>query len=412
MDCLRFFLTLLSFLLIQSSKEDVTVPQNLKSIAKKSISSKLNDNIKPIIANNHVFYLEKGNTKVYDINNGYSSTLNPHLELEAILCTKTNINFHTIFFERECILYITKEKGKNTFDSQFLYDINLKKNFGDCYYSMRIYYDDATNYAAVYNKEASNNIIILDFKKLNDGEKDYKILEIKNSYRIYQSLIYTNPNGDKSALIITDYTGIKFYNLNGYLSGIFSNREGELIDSKDGGNNGLICFIDGDKLLYVYFNTFRVFELDPIKEIYKKDQLLDVGEYIKCLLGLKDGKVLIGTNEGYIYLISYSNNELKIIDNKQICNEPVYSLSYDNNCLEGTLSCYKFAANCNKLLIFQIGIEDEKSNNYQSNSNQNDNNDYGILILIVVAIIICIIIFNYSNYCKNQNNNHSVISHV
>ena len=115
MDCLRFFLTLLSFLLIQSSKEDVTVPQNLKSIAKKSISSKLNDNIKPIIANNHVFYLEKGNTKIYDINNGYSSTLNPHLELEAILCTKTNINFHTIFFERECILYITKEEGKKYF---------------------------------------------------------------------------------------------------------------------------------------------------------------------------------------------------------------------------------------------------------------------------------------------------------
>ena len=118
---------------------------------------------------------------------------------------------------------------------------------------------------------------------------------------------------------------------------------------------------------------------------------------------------MIGTNEGYIYLISYNNNELKIIDDKQICDKPIYSLSYDNNCLKGTLSCYKFVANCEKVLIFQIDIEDEKSNNYQSNSNQNNNNNNDLLIIIIGAIIICIFICCCCKGCKNQNwNDHDI----
>ena len=406
MNCLRFIFILINISLIQllnTLSKIVEIPKNLQNIKKRYVSSKINNNVMPIIAYNNIFYLENENTKVYYINNDYTYTLKPLLNLEAILYTNTIINFQTLFMARECMLYITEEKGKNTFNYQFLYEIDLKKNFGYCYYTLRIYYDQDTKYAAVYNYERNNKIIILDLEKLKKGEnkEDYIILEVKNSYSISRTMIYSNLKEDKSVLIITDGSGIKFYNLKGYLSSFWSNKEGKLIDSKEGGNNGLIDFIDGDKLLYAFYNNFRVFELDSLKEIYQKDYLLDEGEYIKCLLGLKDGNVLVGTNEGYIYLLSYSNNELKFIDYKKICNEPVYSLSFTNNCQEGTLSCYKFAANCKRILIFEIGIGDKSSNNYINKSNKNDNDNINIFIIIIAIIIISIIIYSS---CNSKNN--------
>ncbi len=81
----------------------------------------------------------------------------------------------------------------------------------------------------------------------------------------------------------------------------------------------------------------------------------------ECLLGLKDDKVLIGSNQGYIYLIEYKFGDLNIIDSRKMCDSSINSLSYSNNCEEGTIYCYTFAANYQKIIVFQIGISGDES---------------------------------------------------
>jgi hypothetical protein len=106
--------------------------------------------------------------------------------------------------------------------------------------------------------------------------------------------------------------------------------------------------------LYIYNHNFVVFELEDFGIINQKNNFI-IGEKLECLLGLKDGNALVGTNNGNIYLIGYKYNEITILDKRKICDQSVTSLSYNNNCVENTKGCYKFVANCRYLLIFEIG---------------------------------------------------------
>lgn len=38
------------------------------------------------------------------------------------------------------------------------------------------------------------------------------MIQINNKYLVFQTSIYTNYNGEKSILIVSDYNGIEFYN--------------------------------------------------------------------------------------------------------------------------------------------------------------------------------------------------------
>ena len=44
-----------------------------------------------------------------------------------------------------------------------------------------------------------------------------------------------------------------------------------------------------------------------------------------------------------------------------MCDSSINSLSYSNNCEEGTIYGYNFAANCQKIILFQIGISGDES---------------------------------------------------
>lgn len=122
-------------------------------------------------------------------------------------------------------------------------------------------------------------------------------------------------------------------------------------------------------------------------------------------MGLKDRKGLVGSNQGNIYLIEYKNGYLNTIDFKKICDKPVYSLSVTNNCNEGDIYCYTFAANCKKVFVFQIGSEN-KYKKYIGETNLTDSEfDTGILIiLIIIIIIICICKNNCDNHKSDRNN--------
>ena len=115
-----------------------------------------------------------------------------------------------------------------------------------------------------------------------------------------QSLIYSYEES-KSILIVIDLLGIRFYNLRGsysYKDWFYNNR---LIKEYDSNCEGMADFIDdGNKLLYVYGRYFAVFNLKDFKII---DNSLILSENVNCLLGMKDGNALVGTNNGNIYLI-------------------------------------------------------------------------------------------------------------
>jgi hypothetical protein len=225
---------------------------------------------------------------------------------------------------------------------------------GESYDSLRIYFDTESKDAAVYNYNRSHKIKVFNFNDLNRG--DFKIIyEVEAKYNVIQSLIYSY--GDKkSILIVIDNFGIRFHNLRGsysFFKDLFKN--GRLIKEYDFNWDGKAAFIDdGRKLLYIYNHNFVVFELANFEIINQKNNFI-IGEKLECLLGLKDGNALVGTNNGNIYLIGYKNNEITILDKRKICDQSVTSLSYNNNCVENTKGCYKFVANCRYLLIFEIG---------------------------------------------------------
>ena len=127
---------------------------------------------------------------------------------------------------------------------------------------------------------------------------------------------------------------------------------------------GFIDFIDGNKVIWSLSNYFRVFELENINEVSQKNNFLPGDNLTECILGLKDGKVLVGSNHGYIYLIEYKYGDLSIIDSRKLCDSLIESISYTDNCMEGTIFCYTFAANCHKIIVFQIGISDDLSDSF------------------------------------------------
>ena len=70
---------------------------------------------------------------------------------------------------------------------------------------------------------------------------------------------------------------------------------------------------------------------------------------------------MIGSNQGYIYLIEYKFGDLNTIDSRKLCDSLINNLSYSNNYEEGKIYCYNFATNCQKIIVFQIGISGDES---------------------------------------------------
>jgi hypothetical protein len=292
-------------------------------------------------------YRELGLFSTADVFELYGNTFR-----KPLLYIYTPIDFFSVFFTKDHYIYLYKDSGSDTCYNQ---KKSLSFNdMGECYDSLRIYYDTKSNDAAVYNYNRSHKIKVFNLNDLNRG--DFKIIyEVEAKYNVIQSLIYSY--GDKkSILIVIDNFGIRFHNLRGSKS-LFKDlfKNGRLIKEYDFNWDGKAAFIDdGRKLLYIYNHNFVVFELEDFGIINQKNNFI-IGEKLECLLGLTDGNALVGTNNGNIYLIGYKNNEITILDKRKICDESVTSLSYNNNCVEKSKGCYTFVANCRYLLIFEIG---------------------------------------------------------
>lgn len=325
----------------------------------------------PVITYSYVYYISDGLPKGFNYKDlGLFSSakvfnLFGYSYIKPLLYINTPLNFYSIFFTKECYIYLFIESGKNTCKEKQICTLKFE-NMGKCYDSLRIYYDTETKDAAVYNYKSSKKVRIFNLYDIDPDSVDLQInpanfkifLEVESKYDVVQSLIYPYET-NKSILIIIDHYGIRFHNLRGkYNMFIDSFYNGRLIKEYNCDCEGIADFIGGNKLLYIFFNNFVVFELKEFKIIYKKSNFI-FGENVECLLGLKDGNALVGTRSGNIYLIGCKNQELTILDQRKICDGSILSLSYINSCLEGTRQCYIFVANCEGyLFIFEIGVGD------------------------------------------------------
>jgi hypothetical protein len=305
----------------------------------------------------YVYFISDGIPKGFNYKNlGLFSTDNVfdcfgNTYIKPLLYIHTPINFYSIFFTKDKSIYLFIDSGQNTCYKQE--KVLYFGDMGQSYDSLRIYYDTNTKDAAVYNYYGSNKIKIFNLYDLYQGK--FKILyQIEAKYNVLQSLIYSYGE-EKSILIVIDVCGVRFHNLRGSYGIFDAFSNGRIIEEYDFNYAGMADFIgDGKKLLYIYNNNFVVFELQTFGVVDKKYNLI-TEEIPLCLLRITDGNVLVGTNKGYIYLIGYKYEEITILDQRKICDENVYSLSYNNNCLENHRECYTFVANCGYLFIFEIG---------------------------------------------------------
>ena len=337
--------------------EEQYPPKDLRKIQiiYKSFFEIAND--EPIITYDYVYFISDGIAKGFNYKKlGLFSTANVfklygNTLRKPLLYINTPIEFYSAFFTKDHYIYIYEESGSDTcYNQKKCLTFN---DMGKASDSLRIYFDTNSKDAAVYNYNRSNKIKVFSFIDLYYG--NFKIIyEVKAKYNVIQSLIYSYED-NKSILIVIDNIGIRFYNLRGAYSFKDHFTNGRLIKEYDFNWKGKAAFInDGRKLLYIYNHNFVVFELAKFGIINQKNNFI-VGDKLECLLGLKDGNALVGTNNGNIYLIGYKNNEITILDKRKICDESVISLSYNNHCEENTKACYKFVANCRYLLIFEIG---------------------------------------------------------
>ena len=277
----------------------------------------------------------------------YYSMFNPYLVFFTKDCTLKSYHYRDIQFDRDN-LYLDHK-----FDE-------LERN-KDCYDSLRMYYDSVSRYATVYNLNSNKIIVFNLYDAADQFNPNYeKFAEKSMDDNIKKAFVFTIKSGKKIVLIGIDKQGeVKFWNLKD--DSFFSS---DLIKSFKlnpiylaNPDEEFSTIINKDKLLIIINYDFIIFDIKETTKINTQNKFI---KNVSCVLGLIDGNALVGTDNGFLYLIKYQNKKIEILDKNKLCgNKKIFSLSSISNCA-GKEDCYVIAANCGYLKIFQI--KDDISN--------------------------------------------------
>ena len=218
---------------------------------------------------------------------------------------------------------------------------------------------------AVYNLN-NNKISVINLHDEIHNEKGTHEIIVTMDAWIAQSLIYRDEEGTKLIGIDLDGT-IKFWGLHGL---IFDYWDINTFKFKKPVNYwfrtaGIMKDNREKLLLYINVNDFILFDLKKIEIINEQPDLIPE---VSTLLILDNGQGLVGTREGFIYLIELFNNTIIILDKYELCKgKIILNISYNTTCPRGHEMCYIFAANCGYengyLKIFKIqNIKNRDSN--------------------------------------------------
>ena len=267
------------------------------------------------------------------------------------------------YFSQYCSLYIYDYYDEPKWERyKRVYFENLENiEEGNCVLEMA-FNNNKKNEIAIYNLNNKKIMVVDLYKEIIDGKKNNAIIVNMEKF-IAQALIYSDEDGTK--LIGIDLWGtIKFWGLHGFIQDYW------LINSF---NFDFLsyCFLPAGiigeaekKLLYINNDNFILFDLKKVKIINQQKNLISG---VSTLLILDNGQALVGTKKGFIYLIGLFNNEIKVLDNYELCKGKLISnISYNTSCPGGHEICYIFAANCGYsdgyLKIFKI--KNENNDNF------------------------------------------------
>lgn len=288
---------------------------------------------RPIIAYDYIFYLKSSAIKA--LNKYYSEYDMFGNSYRKPLMNKGTKWGDAVFFTKDCRLEMWEYQGKDTLNGHILFERTFNELKGDyCYGTLDMFYDDNQKDIAVYNTR-NNKITVFN---LNDKNiyltNDNIIGKVEMDYNIKQALLY-NYDKDTTLLIGIDSSNIKFYNVRGSYSWrdwfvnnrlIKSIKLNTFFNPLYGQKIAGIMDIDNkkDKLLYID-DRLILYDLKDFKTI--STLLLNK---LTTVLTLKNGNALIGTEDGFIYLIKYNNKNLNLLDGYNVCNGEVLDISYDN----------------------------------------------------------------------------------
>ena len=374
--CLYLYFSCLTVICYREYR--VKKPENLKNIYKIYNSWFTIENMRPVMTWDHVFFIKNNVLNAFNYKNiifsasiyypyGSGSYLKP---IDAF--SMTNFNFYSLFFTKDCSLRMyTDESNKETYFDLYNIDLNLKfEELGPyCYDTLRFYYDSNSHYAAVYNLYSKKIIVfnLYDVAPSGRNKKYEEFFKVSMDNNIKKALIFSS--GEKILLIGIDARGVvNFWNLKGYCEGFFNSISCAYNDFliysyqiKDyqiySYDQEFATIINDNILLLIVNSKFITFDLMNVK--YMSTQMSFISK-ISCVLELKDGNALVGTDKGYIHLIKYDYSKIKILDKRLLCpNQEIYSLSLNSNCTPETYTCYIITANCGGYIyIFEIRNSD------------------------------------------------------
>jgi len=259
------------------------------------------------------------------------------------------------YFSQECNLYLynyyDEEKWGNYKHKISFQNLESKEEFLNC--KLKMAFEKKNKDIAVYNLN-SNKIIVINLPDEIVFYKKRKEIQVTMEEKISQALIYTDEYGTKLIGIGLHGT-IKFWGLHGLLSNswvINTFKFNKFIDYYTCTNAGIIGEKE-KKLLYIYDDNFILFDLKKIKIINEQPNLI---LKVSTLLILDNGQGLVGTHDGFIYLINLDSNSIYVLDSYELCpGKSIISISYNTTCPKDHEICYIFAANCDKYIrIFKI----------------------------------------------------------
>ena len=317
---------------------------------------------KPIVVKDYVFYSTDHKIFSLSLESYYKREMYGNSIIKPLRHLSSGKWGDVVFFTKDCILKIFKNKGEDTLKGSILYSNRFSSLEGEhCYLTLDIDFNEAIHYIAAYNR-LFNKIIVYPFNDLNKNNNEEKnVIEFETETNICQALLYNNGAKD---IILIGITREKIYFW--ILKGIYSfkdlfvsNRQIFNIESYfDCMEKGTAGIINSNQLLYIRDSVY-LFDLNNLQITSK----LNI-ENPSALTVFNDWKALVGTESGYIYLIICRDKKIKSHRKYKVCEGEVLNISYDNGYYYNNQNYYtnfKFAIQCRekKGIYFHIFMLDQ-----------------------------------------------------
>ena len=418
-----FFLFVILF---QNYSKVFSLPKSLKDLKVLYTSPFEISSEKPIMTLNNVFFVSNNKIKSIDLEKVLSKKKqNESTEIFgdvyknplAYAITYKGLSF---FCSKGNQLEMWEENLMNQFDESPIFEgkftqFNCEEHNDSLKIGFCLQNGKKENYEVEIYSKWSKKVTVLDIEEVDKHVTKEDILaDMEMESNVAQSFIYyiyDYGRKNKTKLIVVDQQGdIKIWNI-GVFTEKYSKGYSRCVNPLSKSvklnetcpeltyNQDIAGLIGENKNILLYLGKENFYLIHLEKGLYYME-LVKIKNSIKdplSVLVLDDGDVLIGTKDGYIYLIEYvyepHSKKINILDKYNICKDsPVKHISYDTSCPKNSEKCYTFAVNCGNLKIFKIPSNESVLGEYK-----------WIVIFIIIFSFIIFLVCLYKNIIKSKS---------